>query len=501
MKPGVFGVLGTLVGGSLLGGCLVGPDYVRPAPATTPPAFKEMRSQPAATAVLPGVPIRGEWRPASPQDMADRGAWWSIYNDPLLYSLVSQVEVSNQTLKSAEAAYRQSRALIRENRSTLYPTVSASGGPTQIGTGQSRSSSGNSSGNATQFAGTGSLSWEIDIWGGIRRTIENASAAAQASAADLAAARLSIQAEVITDYFSLRVADESRRLFEASVAAYQRSLQIVQNQVNAGIASNLDLAQARTLVQQTQAQVVAATLQRTLFEHAIAALIGKAPAELTIAPSKLSETVPFLDAGIPSTLLERRPDIAAAERQMAAANAQIGVAVAAYYPNLTLSGSLGFLSNTIGTLFAVGNSVWSLGPQLAGTVIDGGARGGAVDSARAAYDAAVANYRQTVLTAFQDVEDQLANQRILTQQEVVQLQAVASAREAVQLSLNQYLAGTVPYTTVVVTQTTALSNEQSALTVRLNRLTASANLIKALGGGWNTTQLPAPEPIAGLTQR
>ena len=223
-------------------------------------------------------------------------------------SLVSQVEVSNQTLKSAEAAYRQSRALIRENRSALYPTVSASGGPTQIGTGQSCSFSGGSSGNATQFAGTGSLSWEIDIWGGIRRTIENASAAAQASAADLAAARLSIQAEVITNYFSLRVADESRRLFEASAAAYQRSLQIVQNQVNAGIASNLDLAQARTLVQQTQAQVVAATLQRTLFEHAIAALIGKAPAELTIAPSKMTDTVfPFLDAGIPSTLLERRP--------------------------------------------------------------------------------------------------------------------------------------------------------------------------------------------------
>jgi NodT family efflux transporter outer membrane factor (OMF) lipoprotein len=500
MRSRAFGVLGTLVSCSLLGGCLVGPDYFRPAPATTPLAFKEARGQPAPTAAVPGVPIPGEWRPASPQDMADRGAWWSIYNDPLLDSLVSQVEVSNQTLKADEAAYRQSRALIRQNRSALYPTVSASGGPTAIGTGQSRSSS-SSSGNATQFAATGSLSWEIDIWGGIRRTIENASAAAQASAATLAAARLLIQAEVVIDYFSLRVADDSRRLFEASVANYQRSLEIVQNQVNAGIASNLDVAQAQTLVQQTQAQVVAATLQRTLFEHAIAALIGKAPAELTIAPSKMTETVPFLDAGIPSALLERRPDIAAVERQMAAANAQIGVAEAAYYPNLTLSGSLGFLSNTIGTLFAVSNSVWSLGPQLAGTVIDGGARGGAVDSARAFYDAAVANYRQTVLAAFQDVEDQLANQRLLTQEEAVQVQAVASAREAVRLSLNQYLAGTVPYTTVVVTQTTALSNEQTALTLRLSRLTASANLVKALGGGWNTTQLPAPEPIVGLTRR
>jgi len=500
MKSRTFGIVVPLLGCSLLAGCLVGPDYVRPAPATTPPAFKEMRGQPAATAAVPGVPIPGEWRPASPQDMADRGAWWSIYNDPLLDSLVSQVEVSNQTLKSDEAAYRQSRALIRQNRSALYPTISASGGPTEIGTGQGRSS-GSSSGNAAQFAATGSLSWEIDIWGSIRRTIENASAAAQASAANLAAARLSIQAEVVVDYFSLRVADESRRLFEASVAAYQRSLQIVQNQVNAGIASNLDLAQARTLLQQTQAQVISATLQRTLFEHAIAALIGKAPAELNIAPSKITDTVPFFDAGIPSTLLERRPDIAAGERQMAAANAQIGVAVAAYYPNLTLGGSLGFLSSTIGALFAVSNSVWSLGPQLAGTVIDGGARGGAVDSARAAYDAAVANYRQTVLTAFQDVEDQLANQRVLTQEETVQLQAVASAREAVQLSLNQYLAGTIPYTTVVVSQTTALSNEQTALNVRLARLTASANLVKALGGGWNTTQLPAPEPIAGLTQR
>jgi NodT family efflux transporter outer membrane factor (OMF) lipoprotein len=499
----MFGLVGTLLGCSLLGGCLVGPDYFRPPPATVPPAFKEERGQPTATASVPGVPIPGEWRPASPQDMADRGAWWSIYNDPLLDSLVSQVEVSNQTLKADEAAYRQSRALIRQNRSALYPTVSASGGPTAIGTGQSRSfgSSSGSSGNATQFATTGSLSWEIDIWGSIRRTIENASAAAQASAATLAAARLLIQAEVVIDYFSLRVADESRRLFEASVANYQRSLEIVQNQVNAGIASNLDVAQARTLVQQTQAQVVAATLQRTLFEHAIAALIGKAPAELTIAPSKMTETVPFLDAGIPSALLERRPDIAAVERQMAAANAQIGVAEAAYYPNLTLSGSLGFLSNTLGTLFAISNSVWSLGPQLAGTVIDGGARGGTLDAARAFYDAAVANYRQTVLAAFQDVEDQLANQRLLTQEEAVQVQAVASAREAVRLSLNQYLAGTVPYTTVVVTQTTALTNEQTALTVRLSRLTASANLVKALGGGWNTTQLPAPEPIAGLTRR
>ncbi len=500
MRSRAFGLVGTLLGCSLLGGCLVGPDYFRPAPATVPLAFKEERGQPTATAAVPGVPIPGEWRPASPQDMADRGAWWSIYNDPLLDSLVSQVEVSNQTLKADEAAYRQSRALIRQNRSLLYPTVSASGGPTAIGTGQSRSF-GSSSGYSTQFAATGSLSWEIDIWGGIRRTIESASAAAQASAATLAAARLLIQAEVVIDYFSLRVADESRRLFEASVANYQRSLEIAQNQVNAGIASNLDVAQARTLVQQTQAQVVAATLQRTLFEHAIAALIGKAPAELTIAPSKITETVPFLDAGIPSALLERRPDIAAVERQMAAANAQIGVTEAAYYPILTLSGSLGFLSNTLGTLFAVSNSVWSLGPQLAGTVIDGGARGGAVDSARAFYDAAVANYRQTVLAAFQDVEDQLANQRLLTQEQAVQLQAVASAREAVRLSLNQYLAGTVPYTTVVVTQTTALSNEQTALTVRLSRLTASANLVKALGGGWNTTQLPAPEPIAGLTRR
>jgi NodT family efflux transporter outer membrane factor (OMF) lipoprotein len=485
MTSRAFGLVGTLLGCSLLGGCLVGPDYFRPAPATVPPAYKEMRGQPAATSGLPGVPIPGEWRPASPQDMADRGAWWAMYNDPLLDSLVSQVEVSNQTLKADEAAYRQSRALIRQNRSALYPTVSASGGPTQIGTGQNRGSGG----NATQFAGTGSLSWEIDIWGGIRRTIENASAAAQASAADLAAARLSLQA------------DERKRLFDASVAAFQRSFEIVQNQVNAGIASNVDLAQARTLVQQTQAQAIDTTLQRALFEHAIAALIGKAPSELTIAPTKFPETVPFLDAGIPSALLERRPDIAAAERQMAAANANIGVAVAAYYPDLTLTGSIGFISSTLGTLFALGNSVWSLGPQLAGTVIDGGARGGALDSARAAYDGAVATYRQTVLTAFQDVEDELANQRILTQEEAIQRTAVASAQEAERLSINQYLAGTIPYTTVVQTQTTALSNEQTALSVRVLRLTASANLVKALGGGWNTTQLPAPEPIAGLTRR
>jgi NodT family efflux transporter outer membrane factor (OMF) lipoprotein len=500
MTSRAFGLLGSLLGCSLLGGCLVGPDYFRPAPATVPPAFKETRGQPAATAGVPGVPIPGEWRPASPQDMADRGAWWSIYGDALLDSLASQVEVSNQTLISAEAAYRQSRALIRQNRSALYPTVSASGGPTEIGTGLNRGAGAKSS-TALQFAATGALSWELDIWGGIRRTIENASAAAQASAADLAAARLSLQAEVVTNYFSLRVTDERKRLFEASLAAFQRSFVIVQNQVNAGIASNVDLAQARTLVQQTQAQVVDTTLQRALFEHAIAALVGKAPSELTIAPSKFSQVVPFLDAGVPSALLERRPDIAAAERQMAAANANIGVAVAAYYPDLTLTGSIGFVSSALGSLFALGNSIWSLGPQLAGTVIDGGFRGGGVDAARAAYDAAVANYRQTVLTAFQDVEDQLANQRILDQEEALQRLAVTSAQEAERLSINQYLAGTIPYTTVVQTQTTALSNEQTALNVRLGRLNASANLIKALGGGWNTTQLPAPEPIAGLTRR
>ena len=479
-----------------LTGCLVGPDYQRPPPAAPPtPEFKETMG----------------FRPAMPNDTVDRGPWWQIYGDPTLDRLAAQVDISNQTLKASEAAYRQARALVRQDQSGLYPSITATASTVQTGTGALRSGgttavvsqgqNGNVTSSLSQYSGGGVLSWEIDVWGSIRRTIESDSAAAQASAGDLAAARLSAQADVAINYFSLRVSDQRTRLYQATVAAYARSLTIARNQVDAGIASRVDLAQAQTLYEQARSLLVAEGIARAQYEHAIAVLIGKAPSEFSLEPGQPPSDVPTVDAGVPSALLERRPDVAAAERLMASANAKIGVAQAAYYPNISLGTAITFLSGGLGTLLQLGSSVWSLGPQLSATLIDGGARAAQVEGARASYDNTVATYRQTVLTAFQQVEDALAQQRILVQQEQIQRAAVAAAREAERLSLNQYLIGTVPYTTVVQTQTSALSAEQTLLNIRQSRLIASANLVKALGGGWRDTDLPPPVPIGGVSKR
>ena len=479
-----------------LSGCMVGPDYRRPPPATDPtPAYKE-----AAYKEVDGV----TFRPALPRDTVDRGPWWTIYGDPALDRLMAEVDVSNQTLKENEAAYRQAVALIRQSQSSLYPTVgyssaiqqtSASGGRggTVVSTGTGLVT-GTSHGSAGQFSLGGSVTWEVDVWGRIRRTIESDAAAAQASAADLASARLSIQSSLAIACFSLRISDERRALYRQSIAAYQRSLDIVRNQMNAGIASRLDLAQAQTLLEQTRALYAAEGANRALFEHAIAALIGKMPAEVSIETAPAPRTVPTLEAGTPSALLERRPDIASTERQMQAANAQIGVAQAAYYPDFTFNASINFFSTMIGSLLQIGSSVWSLGPQLAGTLIDGGSRAAQVEGARANYDRTVAAYRQTVLTAFQQVEDALAQQRYFAEQQAIQRRAVAAAREAEQLSLNQYRAGTVAYTTVITAKTTALGAEQTLINIRLNRFSTSATLVTALGGGWRDTDLPALIP-------
>lgn len=480
-----------------LAGCMVGPDYQRPPPASPPTAeFKEA-----------GI----DFRLAAPRDTVDRGPWWQIYNDPVLDRLAAQVDISNQTLKVSEANYRVARALVRQDQSGLYPTITATASAQQTGSGNQRGSgstttiittnqSGNVTSSVSQYSGGGALNWEIDVWGSIRRTIESDSAAAQASAGDLAAARLSAQADVAINYFSLRISDQRTQLYQATVAAYARALQIVQNQVDAGIASRVDLTQAQTVYQQARSLLAAEAINRALFEHALAVLVGKTPAEFSVEPGSPPRDIPTVDAGIPSVLLERRPDIAAAERLMQSANAKIGVAQAAYYPNISLGGAITFLSGGLGTLLQLGSSVWSLGPQLAATLIDGGARAAQVEGARASYDGTVATYRQTILTAFQQVEDALAQQRILVQQEQIQRLAVAAAREAERLSLNQYRIGTVPYTTVVQTQTSALSAEQTLLNIRLSRLVASANLVKALGGGWRESDLPPMVPIGGLKQ-
>jgi len=483
----------------LVSGCLVGPDYERAPPASAvAPQYKEAELPPGAASLF---------RPAQPSDGADRGQWWRVYGDPTLDSLAAQVDVSNQNLKIFEANYRRARALIRQDQSALYPNISGTGSAQQTGTGGQRGTGSNITSTVTRYDSTVgqystgfTLNWELDLWGTIRRQVESDSAAAQASDADLANARLSAQTDLVTTYASLRISDDRKRLYEATVAAYLRSMQIAQNQVDAGIVSRVDLVQAQTQYEQTRAQLVNESINRALLEHAIALLVGKAPSEVSIEPAKTQLTVPTVESGVPSTLLERRPDIASAERQMAAANAQVGVAKGAYYPQISLGATIGFLSGGLGSLLQLGTAAWSVRPQIAGTMIDGGGIAAQVQGARAGYDATVATYRQTILTAFQQVEDALAQQRILVLQERVQRAAVAAAREAERLSLNQYRVGTVPYTTVVQTQTAALSAEQALLTIRLNRLVASANLVKALGGGWRQEDLPPPDPIGGLKQ-
>ncbi len=458
-----------------LAACEVGPDYKRPT-APVPASFKEIDG----------------WKPSQPQDAASGAAWWSVYKDPLLDDLEKQIEISNQTLKASEAAYRQASALVQEARSAFFPTVGADASAVRSGTG------GGKTGHATfksQFDVTGTLCWEIDVWGRIRREVEASYASAQASAADLAAARLSVQSALATDYLDLRINDELRRLLEATADADQKSLQITQNRYAQGTAAKSDVAQALAEVEGVRAQLINVGVQRAQLEHAIAVLIGKPPADFSIAPTPLSVGVPVVPPGVPSALLERRPDIAASERAAAAANAQIGVAVAAYYPAITLSASYGLVSSAIQNLFRASNAVWSVGPQLAETVFDAGLRSAQVAAARASYDQTIANYRQTVLAAFQQVEDQLAALRILEQQAEVQDRAVKASEEAEALIINQYKAGTVAYTNVVTAQTVSLGNKQTALAILQNRLTASVVLIEALGGGWTAADLPSHDQI------
>jgi NodT family efflux transporter outer membrane factor (OMF) lipoprotein len=452
-----------------LGACAVGPDYRKPA-AETPPAFKESQ----------------DWKISEPQQAGSDKAWWSIYNDATLDALEKQIDVSNQNLKASEAAYRQAVALVGEARAGFFPTFTFDSAVQRSGQGKVAP--------VTQYSGSVAASWEIDIWGRIRREVESNQANAQASAADLAAARLSAQAELATDYFQLRVEDELKRLLDATVTAFARSLQITQNRYDAGVVAKTDVASAQAQLESTRAQGINVGVLRSQLEHAIAVLIGKPPAEFTLAPApSVVADVPVAPPGLPSALLERRPDIAAAERQMAAANAQISVAVAAYYPTITLGGSVGLATTMISALFSPESVVWAVGPQLAATIYDGGLRGAQVEAARASYDQTVALYRQTVLTAFQQVEDELAALRILVQQAAVQDRAVQAAVEAERLTLNQYEAGTVDYTSVITAQANALSSRQTALGILQNRITATVALITALGGGWDASQLP-PSP-------
>jgi len=458
---------------ALLAGCMVGPDYKRPE-APAPADYKE-----------------DGWKPAEPKDTTRRGEWWSIYEDPVLDGLEKQIDISNQNLKSAEAAYDEARAVVAEGEAGLFPTLSLTGSGTRSGQGSNNRLPGASSGaSASSIALSGNASWDLDLWGRIRRTIESDVANAQASAADLANARLSAQGQLAALYFELRAADALQKLLYEAVDAFSQSLQIVRNQRAAGTAADTDVVTAETQVEQTRAQAIAEGVQRAQFEHAIAALIGKPPAELSIAPAPLTMAVPTPPAELPSALLERRPDIAAAERLIASANAQIGVVIAGYYPDVTLSGSYGYASSGLGKLLRAASSLWSVGGQFVEPVFNAGLTAAQVDAAKAAYAQAVANYRQTVLTGFQQVEDELAALRILAQQQAVEDNTVRLAREAERLTLNQYQQGTVAYTAVVVAEATRLTNEETALGILQSRLVASVALIQALGGGWSASDLP-----------
>ncbi len=463
---------------ALLGSCAVGPNYHRPS-APVPQRFKEAEG----------------WKPAEPREVGSGADWWSVYEDATLNDLERQIDISNQTLKASEAAWREAVALITAARAGFFPVIGVaatgtrSGGPgaaANVGAGAATAPQSMPK-NQFELAGTGS--WDIDIWGRIRRTLEANVASARASEADLAAARLSAQATLASDYIELRVTDEQQQLLDETVEAYRRSLQITENQYKVGVAAKTDVITAATQLEGAESQQIAVGVNRAILEHAVAVLIGKPPGDFTLSPAKLGTLVPVVPLGVPSALLERRPDIAGAERRMAAANAQVGVAIAAYFPDLTLSGSFGYASSVTSHLVTAPNNLWSFGGSATDTLLDFGARPAQVRQARAAYDATVATYRQTVLTAFGQVEDELATLRILEQQVKVQEQTVKDANLAVQLTLNQYKAGTVAYTSVITAQTTALSDAQTLLTIRQNRLVASVNLIEALGGGWNAGSL------------
>ena len=507
-----------------LAGCMVGPDYQRPA-AVPAVRFKELDG----------------WKQAQPADTLDRGAWWSIYNDPVLDGLERQVATGNQTLAAQEAAFRQAVAAVATARSQLFPTLAvttevtressgASGRGGGVATltsptlGANAGASGTTAGTTTGTAGTagtgtttvattggglggtggitrttysieGTADWELDLWGRVRRQVESNVAAAQASAADVANARLSAEAQLAVDYFELRAADSLSALLQQTVSDYQRTLQITQNQYNVGVAARGDVITAQTQLAGAQASFINVGVNRAQLEHAIAALTGHAPVDLTIPAAPLPDRVPVVPPGVPSALLERRPDIAAAERTMQAQNAQIGVAVAAFYPQVTLSALFGFAGDPLTSLISAANRVWSLGAAAGETLFEGGARTAAVASARAAYDEAVANYRQTVLTAFEGVEDELSALRVLGAQGETETEAVRFAQRSVEIAINEYKAGTQPFTTVITAQNTLLTNQQAALTVLQDRLVASVTLIENLGGGWSATDLPSRDSL------
>jgi NodT family efflux transporter outer membrane factor (OMF) lipoprotein len=491
LRPSGFGLRVLPLSALLLAGCAVGPNYERPGALGT-------NAMPASFAGATATNA-GAWKPAQPSAHLPRGSWWEMFDDPELNRLEGLATTNNQQLAAAFANFQQARALVSVARADFFPQISATPSVTRQRTSANQLQGGGSS-TYNLFSVPLDASWELDVWGRVRREVEGARARLTASADDIESAKLTIQAEVASDYFTLRSLDAQYQLLEETAVAYRRSLELTQNRRNSGIATDLDVSQAETQLATTEAQIPAVQLQRATFLHALAVLCGQgAPAfEVGATKGALAAAKSAFDAGpgipvaVPSELLERRPDISAAERRMAAANADVGVACAAFFPSITLNGLAGYQSVNTGTLFNWDSRVWSVGPSLALPLFTGGRNRAQLAAARAAYDAAVANYRQTVLSAFQDVEDQLASQRLLAQQTDKENSALKSARRTLDISMTKYKGGVITYLDVVIAQSAALALEQTVVQLNGQRLAASVSLIKALGAGWTTDTVQAP---------
>ena len=469
-------LLGLLIGLGLLAGCAVGPRYSKP-PATVPQTYKEAPEN---------------WKAAQPSDQIARGKWWEIFQDPQLNSLEEKVNISNQSLKASLAQFEQARALVRLYRADYYPTVTAGTSDVYSRVSQNRAvASAFSKVNYNDLTLPVSVTWEPDFFGRIRHTVEAARENAQASAGDLENLSLALHANLASDYFELRTLDAEEKLLNDSVVAFQRALELTQNRYQGGVASGVDVAQAQTQLEATRAQAIDVQVARAQFEHAIAVLIGQPASSFSLPQAPWNVPPPPIPPGMPSDLLERRPDIAAAERRIAAANAQIGVARANYFPSITISGSAGFESSTITNWLSGPSGFASAGVSALVTVFDVGRRRAISEQATAAYNQSVANYRETILVSFQEVEDNLAALRILGTEAETQNAAVTAAEHSLELSTNRYKGGVVTYLEVITAQNTALTNERASIDILRRRLAASVQLIQALGGGWDVSNLPS----------
>lgn len=464
----------------LLAGCAVGPKYKAPS-VPTPPAYKEM----------------GNWKTAQPSDQNLGEKWWEIFQDPQLNALEQQINVSNQNLKAAVAQYQEARAALRYARADYYPTISAAPSATRQRYSDNRPGSAARGTTFNDFVLPVDLSYQVNAWGRVSKNVESYREQAQASAADLAVVNLTMHTDLAIDYFAARTLDAEEKLLQNTVAQYQQALQLNEERYAGGLASEVEVEQAQTILETTQAQLVDVGVARAQYEHAAAVLVGKPPADFSLPPLPLTASPPAIPVGVPSELLERRPDIAAAERQVASANAQVGLAKTAYYPLVNIVGSGGFESGTITTLLQGPSALWSVGASVAETIFDGGRRHALNDEAKAAYDSTVASYRQTVLTAFQQVEDNLAALRILEQEAGVQATAVQSAQRSLALSNTRYEGGVTSYLEVITAQNAALSDEVTAVNVLGRRMASAVLLVQALGGGWDRSNLPERPECCG----